>query len=55
MLTNIHDVSAEGSISNEGGKAIDLQIAMDYNHHMGYMDKSGRMAVICSIRCCTFK
>jgi len=44
MLTNIHSAPAEGNFCNEGGKAIKPQIAMDYNHHMGYVDKGDRMA-----------
>ena len=39
MLTNIHSAQAEGNFCNGGGKAIKLQIVMDYNHHMGYVDK----------------
>ena len=42
MLTNIHDVPAEGSCS-EGGKAIKPQIVMDYNHHIRHGDKGDRM------------
>jgi len=45
MLTNIHGVPAEGNFSSEEGKAMELQIVMDYNHHMGYVDKCDRMAV----------
>ena len=44
MLTNIHSAPAEGNFCNEGGKAIKLQIVMDYNHRMGYVDKGDRMA-----------
>ena len=55
MLTNIHGVPAEDSFSSEEGKAIELQIVMDYIHHMGYMDKCDRMAVHYSIGCRTFK
>jgi hypothetical protein len=29
---------------NKNGKAIKPQTVMDYNHHMGYMDKGDRMA-----------
>jgi len=39
MLTNIHSAPAEGNFCNEGGIAIKPQIVMDYNHHMGYVDK----------------
>jgi len=31
-------------ISAMRGKAINTQIVMDYNHHMGYVDKGDRMA-----------
>ena len=55
MLTNIHDVPAEGNFSSEEGKAIELQIVMDYNRHMGYVDKCDRMAVCYSISLRTFK
>ena len=44
MLTNIHNALAEGNFCNERGKAIKPQIVMDYNHHMGYVDKDDRMA-----------
>jgi len=44
MLTNIHNAPAEGNFCNEGGKAIKPQIVMDYNHHMGYVDKGERIA-----------
>ena len=44
MLTNIHNAPAEGNFCNAGGKAIKPQIVMDYNHHMGYVDKGDRMA-----------
>ena len=50
MLTDIHNVPAESNFCNEGGKAIKPQIVMDYNHHMGYMDKGDRMANSYSIR-----
>ena len=45
MLTNTHSAPAEGNFCNEGGKAIKPQIVMDYNHHMGYVDKGDRMAI----------
>jgi hypothetical protein len=45
MLTNIHDSPVEGNFSNEEGKTIEMQIVMDYNHHMGYVDKCNRLAV----------
>ena len=55
MLTNIHNTPAEGKFCNGGGKATKLQIVMDYNHHMGYVDKGDRMANSYSISCRTFK
>jgi len=55
MLTKIHSAPAEGNFCNEGGKAIQLQIVMDYNHHMGYVDKGERMANSYSISWRTFK
>jgi hypothetical protein len=54
-LTNIHDVAAEGNFSSEEGKAIQLQIVMDSNHYMGYMDKCDSMANSYSIGHRTFK
>jgi len=55
MLMNIHNAPTEGDLCNEGGKAIKLQIVMDYNHHTGYVDKIDRMANSYSISCHTFK
>jgi hypothetical protein len=55
MLTNIHDVPAEGNFSSEEGKAIELQIVMDCNVYMGYVDKCDRMAIRYSISLRTFK
>jgi len=55
MLTNIHSASAEGNFCSEGGKAIKLQTVMDYNHHMGFVDKGDRMANSYSISRRTFK
>jgi hypothetical protein len=55
MLTNIYNVSAEGIFCNERGKAIKPQIVMDYNHHVGYVDKGDRMASSYSISRRTFK
>jgi len=55
MLTYIHDAPAEGNFCNEGGKAIKPQIVIDYNHHMGYVDKGDRMANSYFISRCTFK
>jgi len=55
MFTNIHNAAAEGNFCNEGGKAIKLQIEMDYNHHMGYVVKGDRMANSYSLSCPTSK
>jgi len=55
MLTNIHSAPAEGNFCNEGGKPIKLQIVMDYNRHMGYVDKGDRMANSYYISRRTFK
>jgi len=43
MLMNIHNAPVGGSFCNEVGKAIKPQIVMDYNHHMGYVNKGDRM------------
>jgi len=55
MLTNIHNVPVEGNFCSEGVRAIKPQIVMDYNHHMGYVDKGERMANSYSISWLTFK
>jgi len=55
MLTNIHNAPAEGNFCNEEGKAIKLQIVLDYNHHMDCVDKGDRMANSYSISRRTFK
>jgi len=55
MLTNIHSAPAEGNFCNEGRKAIKPQIVMDYNHHMGFVDKGDRMANSYFINRRTFK
>ena len=39
ILTNIHDAPAEGKFCSSNGKAIKPQIVVDYNRHMGYVDK----------------
>jgi hypothetical protein len=44
MLTNIHDPPQEGNFRNEQGNAIKPKIVVDYNHHLGYVDKGNRMA-----------
>ena len=55
MLTNIHSAPAEGNFCSGGGKAIKSQIVMDYNHHMGYVDKGDGMANSYAINRRTFK
>jgi len=55
LLMNIYNAPAEGNFCNEGGKAINPRIVMDYNHHMGNVDKSDRIANSYSISRCTFK
>jgi len=55
MLTNIHNAPAEGNFCIEGGKVIKPQTVMNYNHHMGYVDKGDRMANSYSISPRTFK
>jgi len=48
MLTHIYDAPMEGNVCNDRGKAIMLQIVLDYNHHMGYVDKGDRKANMCT-------
>jgi len=52
---NIHDPPAEGNFCDNNGKAIKPQIVADYNHHMGYVVKTDRMANSYSINRCTWK
>ena len=44
MLMNIHDAPAESNFCNGAGRATKLQIVMDYNRHMGYVNKRNKMA-----------
>jgi hypothetical protein len=44
ILTNIHDSPTEGNFCDNNGKAIKPQIVVDYNRHMGYVDKGDRRA-----------
>ncbi|PNF42548.1 hypothetical protein B7P43_G06920 [Cryptotermes secundus] len=44
VLTNMHCPPAEGSFCDEHGNAIKPAIVVDYNMHMGYVDKEDRMA-----------
>jgi len=55
MLTNIHNAPAEVNFCNKGGKDIKPQIVIEYNRHMGYVDKGDRMANSYSISRRTFK
>ena len=55
MLMNFHGVPAEGNFCFERGKVIKPQSVMDYNHHMGYVDKGDLIANSYSISRCTFK
>jgi hypothetical protein len=55
ILTNKHDAPAEGNFCDTNGKAIKPQIVVDYNHHMGYVDKRDRMANSYSINRRTWK
>jgi hypothetical protein len=49
VLTNIHDPPAEVNFCDNNGKAIKPQIVVDYNRHMGYVDKGDRRAETYSI------
>jgi hypothetical protein len=55
VLRNIHNAPAEGNFCNKGGKSIKLQIVIEYNRHMSYVDKCDRMANSYSISRQTFK
>jgi len=44
LLTNIHDPPREGNYRDEHGNAIKPAIVADYNHHMGHVDNSDRLA-----------
>ena len=55
ILTNIHEVPAEGNFCDNIGKAIKPQIVVDYNRHMGYVDKGDRMTNSYSINRRTWK
>jgi hypothetical protein len=44
ILTNIHDPPSEGNFRDEHGNAIKPAIVADYNRHVGYVDKTDRMA-----------
>jgi hypothetical protein len=55
MLTNMHVSPAEGNFRDESGNALKPAIVEDYNQHMGYVDKSDRMANSYSISHCMRK
>ncbi|KAG8239258.1 hypothetical protein J437_LFUL010648 [Ladona fulva] len=55
VLTNMHAAPAEGNFCNDQGRAIKPAIVEDYNRHMGYVDKSDRMANSYSISRRTWK
>jgi hypothetical protein len=55
MLMNIHKALADGNFCDVGRKAIKLQIVINYNRYMGYVDKRSRMANSYSISCVTVK
>ena len=44
ILTNIHDPPSKRNFCDNNSKAIKPQIVVDYNCHMGYVDKGDRMA-----------
>lgn len=55
MLTKIHDPPQEGNFRDEQGNAIKLETVVDYERHMGYVDKGDRIANSYSISCWTWK
>ena len=44
VLTNMHPPPVEGNFVDESGHAVKPHVIEDYNTHMGYVDKSDRMA-----------
>lgn len=54
-LTNIRDPPEEGKFCDESGNALRPAIVEDYSGHMGYIDKSDRIANNYSISHCTWK
>jgi hypothetical protein len=44
MLTNIHDPPEEVNFCDMSGNTLTPAIMEDYNQHMGYTDKTERMA-----------
>jgi hypothetical protein len=55
ILTNMHQPPTEGNFCDEHGNALKPAIVESYNTHMGYVDKSDRMANSYSISRRTFK
>jgi hypothetical protein len=55
ILTNIHNPPVEGNFCDEHGNTIKPYIVEQYNRHMGYVDKGGRMANSYSISRRTWK
>ena len=54
-MTNIYNAPAERNFCDNNGKAIKPQIVVDYNRHIGYVDKGDRMANSYSINRRTWK
>jgi hypothetical protein len=44
VLTYMHAPPVEGNFVDEAGNAVKPHVIEDYNTHMGYVDKSDRMA-----------
>jgi len=44
VLTNTHTPPVEGNFCDESGRAVKPSVITNYNAHMGYVDKSDRMA-----------
>jgi hypothetical protein len=44
VLTNMHAPPVEGNFVDKAGHAVKPRVIEDYNTHMGYVDKSDRMA-----------
>ena len=43
VLTNMHSPPVEGNFCDKSGCAVKPSVIVDYNDHMGYVDKSDRM------------
>jgi hypothetical protein len=55
LLTNIYDRTREGNYRDEHGNAIKPTIVANYNHHMGHVDSTDRMANSYMASCQTWK